>query len=237
MRASSLPLKVIPPKDKDSCDEMSQDQGSQMGACWRNLLPPSQSYSAGIGLFSQGEGAQEAYWVDDGLVKLVWADSHGHEFIVGLRYSGTFIGLAPVILNAQHPVSAVTMARSKLVRVPANLLLNLVKNNPEMSSAAHKILSREVCDQATRMAELGCLSSRERVKKMLRQIVQLSQREIQKPTREARFLLPLRQCDLASMLAVTPEHLSRVLKQLRQEGIIRWHNGWLVVPDVSRLRG
>lgn len=237
MRASSLSLKVIPPKDKDSCDEMSQDQGSQMGACWRNLLPPSQSYSAGIGLFSQGEGAQEAYWVDDGLVKLVWADSHGHEFIVGLRYSGTFIGLAPVILNAQHPVSAVTMARSKLVRVPANLLLSLVKNNPEMSTAAHKLLSREVCDQATRMAELGCLSSRERVKKMLRQIVQLSQREIQKPTREARFLLPLRQCDLASMLAVTPEHLSRVLKQLRQEGIIRWHNGWLVVPDVSRLRG
>ena len=33
------------------------------------------------------------------------------------------------------------------------------------------------------------------------------------------------------------EHLSRVLKQLRQEGIIQWHNGWLVVPDVSRLRG
>jgi CRP-like cAMP-binding protein len=208
-----------------------------MGDCWRNLLPPSQGYPAGIGLFSQGAGAQEAYWVDDGLVKLVWVDSHGHEFIVGLRYPGTFIGLAPVILNAPHPVSAITMAQSRLVRVPANLLLSLVKANPEISSAAHEMLSREVCDLATRMAELGCLSSRERVKKMLRQIVQLSQREIQRTTRETRFLLPLRQCELASMLAVTPEHLSRILKQLRQEGIIRWHKGWLVVPDVSRLQG
>ena len=237
MKVSALPLKVIPPKAKDYCDGLQLDQSSGIGSGWRNLLPPSQSYPAGIGLFSQGADAQEAYLVDGGLVKLVWVDSYGHEFIVGLRYPGSFIGLAPVILNAPHPVSAITMGRSRLVRVPANLLHTLVKNNPEVSAAANELLSREVCDQAIRMAELGCLSSRQRVKKMLRQIVQLSQREIHKTTREARFLLPLRQCELASMLAVTPEHLSRILKQLRQEGIIRWQKGWLVVPDVSRLQG
>lgn len=237
MKGSALRIKSIPPKVKDYCDETPPDQPTRLASCWRNLLPPSQTYPAGIGLFSQGSSAQEAYFVDAGLVKLVWVDFHGREFIVGLRHGGNFIGLAPVILGATHPVSAVTMSRSRLVRVPAHLLLSLVKNNAEISSVAHEMLSREVCDQAIRMAELGCLSSRERVKQMLRHIVELSPQEIHKTTRETRFLLPLRQCELASMLAVTPEHLSRILKQLREEGVIRWHKGWLVVPDVNRLQG
>src|SRR6266704_1966278 len=201
MKDSTLSLKENLSKIKDHRVDTTREQPPEIGACWRSLLPPPQIYPAGIGLFSQGANPQEAYFIDSGLVKLVWVDSHGHEFIVGLRYPNTCLGLAPVILNSSHPVSAITMAQSKLVRVPANLLLSLIKNNPDISSAAQEMLSREVCDQATRMAELGCLSSRQRVKKMLRQIVHSCQQDIRKPQREIRFLLPLRQCELASMLA------------------------------------
>jgi CRP-like cAMP-binding protein len=237
MKVSGLALKNPPAIAREYEDETPVNSSPRINDCWQNLLPPPQSYPAGIGLFCQGSSAREVYYVDHGLVKLVWVDPNGHEFILGLRHAGAFLGLAPVILDIVHPVSAITMARSRLVRVPASTFLSFVKNNAEISSSVHEILSREVCDQSIRMAELGCLSSRERVKQMLRHIVQVSQRQIHKTTRSTRFLLPLRQCELASMLAVTPEHLSRILKQLREEGIIRWHKGWLVVPDVNRLQG
>lgn len=237
MKISGFGLKKVPTAVREYYGEASADPPMRMGGSWMSLLPPPQSYPAGIGLFSQGASAREVYFVEHGLVKLVWVDSNGHEFILGLRHAGAFLGLAPVILDIVHPVSAITMSQSRLVRVPASTFLGFVKNNAEISSAVNEILSREVCDQSVRMAELGCLSSRERVKQMLRHIVQMSQRQIHKATRSTRFVLPLRQCELASMLAVTPEHLSRILKQLREEGVIRWHKGWLVVPDVNRLQG
>lgn len=237
MKVSGFALKNPPTIVKEYDGEMLVDPPLRMRGSWMNLLPPPQTYPAGIGLFCQGSSAPEVYFVEHGLVKLIWVDPNGHEFILALRYAGAFLGLAPVILGIAHPVSAITMARSRLVRIPAGTFLDFVKNNAEISSAVHEILSREVCDQSIRMAELGCLSSRERVKQMLRHMVQMSERQIHKATGSTRFVLPLRQCELASMLAVTPEHLSRILKQLREEGVIRWHKGWLVVPDVNRLQG
>ena len=231
--ALKKPLTII----KEHDGEMPVDPSLRMRDRWMSLLPPSQSYAAGIGLFCQGSSAREVYFVEHGLVKLVWVDPNGHEFILGLRHAGALLGLAPTILGVVHPVSAITIAQSRLVRVPASTFLGLMKNNAEISFAVHEILSREVCDQSIRMAELGCLSSQERVKQMLHSIVQMCQQQIHKANRSTRFVLPLRQCELASMLAVTPEHLSRILKQLREEGVIRWHKGWLVVPDVTRLQG
>ena len=45
----------------------------------------------------------------------------------------------------------------------------------------------------------------------------------------------MKRWELASLIAVTPEHLSRLLRQLRDDGVIRVNNGTIVVPDVRRL--
>lgn len=203
---------------------------------WQSLLPRTQTYPAQTELFSQGSQAHEVYLLVDGAAKLVRVDPQGRELIVGLRRSSCFLGLAAVILAGSHPVSAVTITPSDLVRVPAQTFLDLLKTNLELSRFVHETLSREVCEQTERLAELGSLSSSQRVKQMLHQIIRTCQTDPANNQQEIRLMLPMKQCEIASMLAITPEHLSRVLRQLCNQGVIRWHKGWLVVPNIERLQ-
>lgn len=203
---------------------------------WQQFLPQSQIYPMGTELFSQESKANEVYFLEDGFAKLVWINPSGRELIVGLRHLPCFLGLASAILGVPHPTSAVTVAKSKLARVPADFLLDLMSKNQEISGTIAHMLSSEVCEQTERLTELGSLSSSQRVKHILYQIVGMCEKKLLEEKQEIRLMLPLKQCEIASVLAMTPEHLSRVLKHLCKQGIIRWHKGWLVVPDISRLQ-
>jgi DNA-binding transcriptional regulator YhcF (GntR family) len=48
--------------------------------------------------------------------------------------------------------------------------------------------------------------------------------------------LPLKRREIAQMIGITPEHLSRVPKQIKQEGIIREEAGHLIIPDVCKIQ-
>jgi len=45
---------------------------------------------------------------------------------------------------------------------------------------------------------------------------------------EMRLQMPLKHWEVAELIAVTPEHLSRVLRQMETEGILRREKGWLI---------
>lgn len=48
--------------------------------------------------------------------------------------------------------------------------------------------------------------------------------------------LPLKHWEIAQLIGVRPEHLSRVLQQIKQEGVLREEDGCMIVPDVRKLR-
>jgi DNA-binding Lrp family transcriptional regulator len=47
--------------------------------------------------------------------------------------------------------------------------------------------------------------------------------------------LPLKYWEIAQLVGITPEHLSRILRQLEQEGIIKRKDGRLVISDFRKL--
>jgi len=49
------------------------------------------------------------------------------------------------------------------------------------------------------------------------------------------LIFPLKHKELAQMVAVTPEHLSRLLKQLERDGIIKREKGLLVMNNSQSL--
>lgn len=54
-------------------------------------------------------------------------------------------------------------------------------------------------------------------------------------TLEPRFALPLSQTMLADSLGMTPVHLNRVMKELRQSGAMTLERGSLIIEDPARL--
>ena len=196
-------------------------------------LVPGQRYPAGVELLRQAEIAKDVWIIDEGVVKLVHIEEDGRELTVGVRFKGWILGSASVILGKESPVAALTMTPCYLQRLDAPTFLETLSGNSTLSSWLHKIHSQEVFDQLVSLTEASALSARQRLKHVLAQLVQPSGANVQ--GFEIRVTMSFSHRDLAGLVGITPEHLSRLLRQLADEGVIRRKKGWIIVTDLRKL--
>ena len=205
------------------------------GVCdWDDIaLSPAVGYPGSTELFRQGSSQQEVFFIDQGLVKLVHTNEDGIETIIGLRSSGWPLGAAAAILHQACPFTAATVIRCQIRRVLAGNFLDHVQRNPQFACRLNQVFSREIHDQVSRLIELASLPARLRVEQLIRLLITAP--ESSAPKHEVRVTVPLKQWELAQLLAVTPAYLSRLLDRLEQNGTLTRKKGWIFVPDATRL--
>lgn len=94
---------------------------------------------------------------------------------------------------------------------------------------------REIVKQSVHLAELGSLPVRRRLERLLLELAREAMRH--SPNIPVRITPPLKHYELAQAVMTTPPHLSRILSDLEQEGLVRRYRGWIVLPDPTRLEG
>lgn len=195
---------------------------------------PELTYAEGTILFKQGAPARDVFLLEQGLVKIVFLDPGGEEVIIELCGApGTLVGDSCAILG-RHAVSAAVVTRhTRLRRVAAASFSDLVRHNAEMSWQLHRLHCIQHAELLDRAAQLGYLGVRERIEQL---IWKLSQAVELIPTAKGlRMQLPLKYRELAQLVAVSPEHLCRVLGVIEKDGLIRREKGWIYLPDRNRL--
>jgi CRP-like cAMP-binding protein len=197
-------------------------------------LVPGQKYATGVEVLRQGEIATEVWIIDDGVVKLVYCDEDGRDLIVGIRLKDWILGSASVILDRPSPVAAFTMTSCYLQRLDGATFLDMVSGTSTLSSWLHRMHSQEVLDQLLSITQASALSARRRLERVLAQLIESLGDSVQGG--EIRVTLPFSHRDLASLVRTTPEHLSRLLRQLIDEGLIRRKKGWIIVTDLGKLK-
>jgi CRP-like cAMP-binding protein len=205
------------------------------GDDWQKLFSsvPIQTYPQAAELFQQGGVARDVYLLENGLVKLIRLNRAGDELIVGLRFPGSLLGIAPVILCKPYPVTATTLTGCRLRRISAEPFLDLAKGNPEFSWHVQEVHCHEVYDQITQLVGLACLSAKHRLEQFLGQLIAVQcMHNLQG---EIRMDLPLKHREIAQLIAVTPQHLSLLLRQMEDEGTIRREKGWVIVRNYKQL--
>lgn len=199
-----------------------------------NDIAPAQIYPDATELFCQDSPAREVYIINRGLVKLMRLEQEGHGMIVGLRFPGWILGSAAVIMSKPHSTTAVTLTKCQLCRVPSETFLHLLRTDSQLSWHLLQMLSREVVEQSAHVAQLGCLTARYRFELLLSKLIMaLGLHQVHK---KIRLQLPLKHREIAELIAVTPEHLSRILKQMQDKGIITQHKGWMIILDPDKIR-
>ncbi len=202
---------------------------SSAGYAWSSRLQTAQVYPSGVELFEQGSLVHDIYWLTEGLVKLVHVDENGRERILELRMPPRFIGASLGIVHLPSPVSAITVTRCRVQRISRAEFVEHLETDRQFSWDVHQIQSLEVYGQFQRLAALSTASSRLRLERFLKDLIEAT------ATTTGRIGLPLKRWELAQLLAVTPEHLSRLFKQLCNERVISFEKGWLIVRAADRL--
>lgn len=194
---------------------------------------PSREFPPSSTLFVQGATPLEVFYVERGLVKLIRMSENGQELAIGLPQQGSLLGAASVIVQEPYPFTAITVTSCALSRIPADLFLRLAKTDEQFCWYLHQVHSQEVHRQAGQLAAIRHLSARQRFERLLLQF--LSSIPAHERQTSMKIRLPLKHWEIAQLIGIRPEHLSRVLQQIKQEGVLREEDGCMIVSDVSRL--
>ena len=220
-------------KDTPYGNPFNSNRKSKTDETWGEFETPLQAYPAGAELFQQGSTANEVFCIDSGIVKLIRLESDGQESIVDLRFPEWLVGAAAVIEEEPYPVTAVTITPCRLRRIPSRVFRHLLKSDIEFSWRVHRMHSRKISEQVTRISQLACLSARHRIEFFFIQLI--SALGLDQHKKNITLPLLLKNSEIAALIAVTPEYLSRMLKQMQSERLIQIGKGELVIGDPQKL--
>ena len=191
----------------------------------------SQTYPPSVSIFEQDTPVDAVGVIEEGLVKLLRWERRGEAVNVGIRFTGGPLGTAAAILREPHAVTVETLTRCRILSIPLDPFLQLVTTDKQLSSDLHHIHARELLGYVAQLGTLCALSTRDRLLRLIGEVVAAEhQSAIEGPLRVA---LPLQYTELARAIATTRQHLSRVLKQLEDDNLVRREKGWLVIPEPS----
>ncbi len=174
-------------------------------------LPAPRRVHAGAHMIDQGYTAQAVHLLERGVVKLVHLNAEGRETTTGLRSQGWYAGSTSVILNAPSVYTVRAVTECRVIRIPATEFLNYLRKDSEMMGHFLAGLCLEVASQANLHAQIMAASAEERLDRFTRE------RETANQNRPTVDPLPLlKQMEVAQLLSITPEHLSRLMNKRRE---------------------
>jgi CRP-like cAMP-binding protein len=180
-------------------------------------LPSPSIYPAGVRFLEQGAASSDVYFICRGLIKLQSIDRAGRETIVAVRRTGSLIGVESAIMRKPYLISAVTVTECRLQRFAAPQFCEIIRRHPDLSWLLHQMSASEIRETTAALVEVKSHTANIRLKRLVLELVPELNGD---PSQNAGLRLPLKHWELAQMLGVTPEHLSRLLRRLEKEGFL-----------------
>jgi CRP-like cAMP-binding protein len=190
------------------------------------------SFEPGMDLVRQGQLGQIAYILAVGWVCSYKLLPRGTRQIVDFQVPGDFLGLRSVLLRtSDHNAEAIT--RVEVSEVSANDLIDTFANTPRLGTAVLWAASRDEAMVVEHLIDIGRRNALERTAHFL---LELGARLmlVELGTKEG-YACPLSQYMLADALGLSAVHINRVLRQLREEGLLTFRSGQVIFDDFERL--
>ncbi len=174
-------------------------------------------------VFFEGDAKDHVYLVEKGTVCLYKTLSDGRRQIVDFAYPGDLIGLG---VPGDHVFSAQAIGLTRLRSLPAGLLHDLAKHDPQVGMQLYRALADQLLAARDLLLTVGQRNATERLAALL---LALSRRNERNGVDPARIALPMTRADIADFLSLTIETVSRTFTKLRMCGMIDLVQSSLVV--------
>ncbi|SEM44369.1 cAMP-binding domain of CRP or a regulatory subunit of cAMP-dependent protein kinases [Gemmobacter aquatilis] len=189
-------------------------------------------FPVGVDVIHQGQTDQCAYVLASG-----WACSYkilpeGTRQIVDFQIPGDFLGLRSVLFRtADHNVEPITPVHAS--EVTQRDLLAAFAETPRLATAVLWAASRDEAMVVEHLVDLGRRSATERMAHFL---LELGARlRLVGMGDRTGYLCPLSQYLLADALGLSAVHVNRVLRELREEGLVTFQKGRVTFEDYDGL--
>jgi len=183
---------------------------------------------AGTHLFREGEVFEAIAAVREGTVKTYVVDREGHEQVLGFHFPGEVIGLS-AIENERYPCNAIALDTVSLCCFSFPQIALLARRLPGLQKQLFRLMSRDI-GSAALLA--GDHPADERLAAFL---ILLSRRLAAVGHSGMLLRLAMPRTDIANYLRLAPETVSRVLRRLQDDGMIRVQRRDVELTDRPRV--
>ncbi len=197
--------------------------------CQLRELLVKKSCSPHTVLFRQGDPDSLLFLLRRGLVKLTHSLPDGREQILGLRVAGQLLGFE-ALQDQRRPYTAETLTDVQLCGIRSRDMLHVLERNPDSALRVIDGLNQELRQAQALIRDLGLKSAAERVASFL-----LSLGRGHEP-RENALVVPLSRQEIAELLGLTIETVSRNITRFARKGLIQVLRGRIRIVDLTGLQ-
>ncbi|MEQ8251250.1 MAG: Crp/Fnr family transcriptional regulator [Oceanibaculum nanhaiense] len=189
-------------------------------------------FVAGRDMVHQGQSGQSAYVLAEGWVCSYKMQPDGTRQIVDFQIPGDFLGLRSILFRtSDHNVEPVT--RIEASEILATDLLDAFQRVPRLATAVLWAASRDEAMVVEHLVNVGRRNSEERMAHFL---LELSARlKLVGQGDRSGYDCPLSQYLLADALGLSAVHVNRVLRNLREQGLVTFLKGRVTFNDFDGL--
>ena len=199
--------------------------------CMIRGLLGKQTFESRQVVFRQGDASDWLYVIRSGQIKLTSCGPDGHEQIIRIGVAGHMLGFNTVD-DRHHSYSAETLTPVRVCTIRHRDMLRVLEQNPRVSRRLVDLLNQELAQAHLLIRVLGQKTSAEKVALFLLSLVP-------EPADQARMHelpLPLSRQEIADMLGLTVETVSRLMSELKRRQIIEAPRGHLRILNLKGLR-
>jgi CRP-like cAMP-binding protein len=182
----------------------------------------------GATVFKRGDPCIGFYTVVYGQVKLAFASAQGDEKVVEIIGPGHSFGEALMFMDKPYILTATVLADALLLHVGQKVIFDEIDSNPLFARQMLAGLSRRLHGLVSDVEAYSLNSGKQRVIGFL-----LKDHEYRNGDR---ITFNATKTVVASRLNLTPEHFSRILRELSDAGLIVSHGKEIELLDIDRLR-
>ncbi|MCK5073186.1 MAG: Crp/Fnr family transcriptional regulator [Bacteriovoracaceae bacterium] len=185
-------------------------------------------YKKNISLFEQGNKANAFFIIVNGKVSIFKVSANGQEQIIHVHSDGEILAEAAMFDKIKYPASCKTIIPSLIIKVPKDVFIKMILENPELSLKVLAAYSKRLREFVTM---LGYLSLDKVEHRMLRYF------NANKIWENGRYIIPMKmnKKELSHFLGTIPETLSRNLKKLKDSGLIAEENKSFIIKDIKKI--
>jgi CRP-like cAMP-binding protein len=200
----------------------------------RGIFLPAQLYPAGTHLYVQGAQPIEIYWIINGLVKVVVCND-AEEIIISLHNEGMLLGLPCAISQAPYPATAITLSNTIIRKAESSRFVSAMQNDPALLWHALRLGCAETHKIIDHIVAMIQYPAPRRLESFLLDFI--AKGEYERTKMGLKLRMPFTQKEISQWIAVSPEHLNRMLGNLQRKRIIKRDKNRIAVLKPWNLRG
>lgn len=194
-------------------------------------LPPAKKYRKGDDLYREGQIPRGIFYLQSGSVK-VTCDSGKKPVTLRYALSPDFVGYLSLIKHWDYVTTATAVENTEAYFIPRHIFFKAIHTDNENIRILLDILCNRISETDGHLLEI---LEKDVLQRLALLLLSLNNGKIHDPG-HTDGLLRIPKKDLASILNVNPETLSRNLSRLSKEKAIRLHSRSSLIEIASKQR-